>query len=70
MDTSQISGGYYFDVQMCIVLFSIQIFFIISTHPTFPLQMVKGKTLKQLLSLTSFIAHFGRQLVIMPRSIA
>lgn len=68
MDTSQISGGCYFDVQMCIVLFSIQIFFIISSM--FPLQMVMGKTLKQLLLVTSFIVHFGRHLVIMPRGIA
>jgi len=68
-DPCQISGGCCFDVQMCIVLFSIWLFFTISTHPTFPLQMVMGKTLKQLLLVTSFIAQFGRHLVIMPRSI-
>lgn len=62
MDTSQISEGYYFDVQMCIVLFSIQIFFIISTHRTFLLQIVMRKTLKQLLLVILFITYFGRQL--------
>lgn len=67
---SQISGGCCFDVQMSIVLFSIQIFFIINTHPTFPLQMVMRKTLKQLLLVTSFITHFAKYLVIMPRGIA
>lgn len=51
------------------VLFSSRIFFIISMHQTFLLQMAMGKTLKQLILVSSFITHVGRLLIIMPKRI-